>query len=72
MDKQVEFTGEIVLDDWRVNARYAHPDIFELTIFQNEEGAEDVISVGLKMTKAQFTDLRNFLKAVDCAEQVII
>lgn len=71
MRKQVEFKGEIILDDWRVNARYAHPDIFELCIFQEEEGMER-IAVGLKMTKKQFTDLRNLLKAIDLAEQVII
>lgn len=70
-NKQVEFKGEIILDDWRVNARYAHPDIFELCIFQEEEGRER-IAVGLKMTKAQFTDLRNFLRAIDLTEQAVI
>ena len=71
MSKQVEFTGEIILDDWRVVAHYEHPDLFELSIFQEEESRER-IAVGLKMTKEQFTDLRNLLKAVDCAEQIII
>ena len=71
MSKQVEFTGEIVIKDWRVYARYKHPEVFELTIFQKEEGRFRSI-VRLKMTKAQFTDLRNLLKAVDCAEQIII
>lgn len=71
MSKQVEFTGEMILDDWRVIACYRHPDIFKLEIFQEEEGREK-IAVGLEMTKEQFTDLRNLLKAIDCAEQVII
>lgn len=71
MNKQVDFTGELVLDDWRVVARYEYPELFELSIFQEEEGQE-IIAVGLKMTKAQFTDLRNLLTAIDCAEQIII
>ena len=71
MSKQVEFKGEIILDDWRVNARYTHPDIFELCIFQEEEERE-MIAVGLKMTKKQFTDLRKFLRAIALVEQEVI
>jgi hypothetical protein len=69
--KQVEFEGEIVLDDWRVVATYEHPDVFKVNIFQ-EEGQRDSIGVGIQLTKDQFTDLRNLLKAIDLAEQVII
>lgn len=71
MSKQVVFTGEIIIKNWLVAARYKHPEQFELTIFQNEEGRQQ-ISVGIKMTKDQFVDLRNLLKAIDYAEQIII
>ena len=71
MSKKLEFTGEIILDDWQVEACYKYPDIFILRIFQQEEG-QDRIAVGLEMTKTQFTDLINLLKTIDCAEQIII
>lgn len=71
MNKQVEFKGEIIIDDWQVIARYEHPEVFELTIFQKGEGRFRSI-VRLKMTKEQLTDLRNLLKAIDFAEQIII
>jgi hypothetical protein len=71
MSKQVEFTGELILNDWQVIACFRHPDIFKLNIFQEEEG-RDRIAVGLEMTKAQFMDLRNLLNAIVCAEQIII
>ena len=71
MCKKLEFTGEIILDDWQVVACYKYPEIFILRIFQQEEG-QDRIAVGLEMTKTQFTDLINLLKTIDCAEQIII
>lgn len=69
--KQVEFKGEIVLDHLRVVASYEHPDLFKVNIFQEGNGRER-IGVGVQLTKDQFTDLINLLKAIDLAEQVII
>jgi hypothetical protein len=51
-NKQVEFEGEIVLDDWRVVATYEHPDVFKVNIFQ-EEGQRERIGVGIQLTKDQ-------------------
>ncbi len=69
--KQVQFKGEIALDYLQVVASYEHPDLFKLNIFHKEAGTERII-VKIKLTKDQFTDLRNLLKAIDLAEQVII
>ena len=68
MSKPVTFTGDLTIGDWQVIARYEYPELFDFIIFQDGEGE----SMRIRMTKDQFTDLRNLLRAVDCAEQIII
>ena len=68
MSKKVKVISDVIFDGWRVVVSYEHPELFELTVFRT--GSEEHMK--LKMTKAQFTDLRNFLKVIDCAEQIII
>jgi hypothetical protein len=68
MSKQVKVISDVIFDGWRVVVSYEHPELFELTVCRT--GSEEHMK--LKMTKAQFMDLRDLLKAIDCAEKIII